>query len=208
MAKLPPLVYQFRVSLLEIQPEIWRRIQVPSNYNFWDLHVAIQDAMGWLDYHLHSFTLKKFHGNKMLEIGIHGDEFEEIKAIPSWKADIDFFLINPGQKMTYLYDFGDHWNHEVLFEGILMKDPALKYPICLGGERSCPPEDCGSIDGYYEILETLKKPGTQKYKEIASWLEGHAKNYWPYEPETFHPENVKFDNPKKRFKIAFSKENC
>lgn len=56
-----PLIYQFKITLKEITPSIWRRIQVPSQCSFWDLHVALQDAMGWFDCHLHIFYLPKLH---------------------------------------------------------------------------------------------------------------------------------------------------
>jgi hypothetical protein len=64
------LIYQFKVALQEIEPPIWRKLQVPAQYSFWDLHVALQDAMGWLDYHLHVFRLHRPHQRKMIEIGI------------------------------------------------------------------------------------------------------------------------------------------
>ncbi len=74
-------IYQFKISLKEITPLIWRRIQVPTNYNFWDLHVAIQDSMGWLDYHLHQFSIKRPHAHKITEIGIPDEEefFDDIE---------------------------------------------------------------------------------------------------------------------------------
>ncbi|MFZ2961067.1 MAG: plasmid pRiA4b ORF-3 family protein [Candidatus Ozemobacteraceae bacterium] len=206
MAKNSDVVYQFKISLQEIEPVIWRRIQVPSKYSFWDLHVAIQDAMGWLDYHLHAFRYKRPHGRVMEEIGIPDDDFDDIKVTPGWTVKIaDFFKV-PGQTIIYAYDFGDGWMHEILLEGILLADPKMIYPACLAGAGACPPEDCGSIPGYYELLETLKKRKGSEFEEMKTWLKGHAKNYWPYDPANFSPDEVKFDDPKKRFKIAFGKQ--
>ena len=82
------LVYQFKISLYEIEPLIWRRIQVPANYNFWDLHVAIQDAMGWLDYHLHAFRIRQKHKKKSIEIGIPVDDWDGDPVIPGWEIPI------------------------------------------------------------------------------------------------------------------------
>ena len=79
----------------------------------------------------------------------------------------------------------------------------MKYPSCIAGERACPPEDCGGTPGYERLLKVLRSPGTEEYKEMASWLKGHAKNYFPYKPERFDPKEVEFSNPAKRLRIAF-----
>lgn len=198
------IVYQFKIRLAEIEPTIWRRIQVPAKYSFWDLHVAIQDAMGWLDYHLHAFRLRPKHKRRPIEIGIPGDEWEGEEVVPGWEVPITDYFTEPGQVMEYEYDFGDSWHHEVLLEAILLKEKDATYPRCLGGERACPPEDCGSVSGYYTLLEILHNSTHPEYEENIAWLEGHAKNYWPYDPERFDPEEVHFDNPNQRWRMAFS----
>ncbi len=200
------VVYQFKVTLNEIEPPIWRRIQVPTKYNFWDLHVAIQDAMGWLDYHLHAFRFHKKHKHKVTEIGIPGDEFDDQVVLPGWEIPISDHFTEPGKAALYEYDFGDGWEHEVLLEGVLLKEQGAKYPRCIAGERACPPEDCGSVPGYYNLLEIIKDPGHGEYEQTIGWLKGHAKKYYPYDPEEFHPEKVRFDNPKRRWRIAFSED--
>lgn len=198
------LVYQFRITLMGIEPSIWRRIQVPAKYSFWDLHVAIQDAMGWLDYHLHAFRARQRSKGRSMEIGIPGDEGEGEIVIPGWEVSITDSFTEPGQTMVYEYDFGDGWNHEILLEAILLKEKGIAYPRCVGGERACPPEDCGSIPGYYRLLESLRDPTHPEYEDHIAWLKGHAKNYHPYDSERFDPEEVHFDNPKQRWRIAFS----
>jgi Plasmid pRiA4b ORF-3-like protein len=72
----PNLIYQFKITLEDISPAIWRRILVPARYTFWDFHVAIQDSMGWLDYHLHAFELKAPGSGKRVEVGIPDEEFD------------------------------------------------------------------------------------------------------------------------------------
>ncbi|MBS3780649.1 MAG: plasmid pRiA4b ORF-3 family protein [Desulfovermiculus sp.] len=104
------------------------------------------------------------------------------------------------------YDFGDSWRHDVLFEGLLVKEKGARYPKCLGGERACPPEDCGGVSGYYELLDILKDPKHEEYEEMISWLKGHFKNYHPYDPEVFKPEKVRFSNPTTRWKKAFQRD--
>ena len=196
------LIYQFRVELLEIEPSIWRRIQVPADYSFWDLHVAIQDSMGWLDYHLHEFRIKKPRGRKLIEIGLPDTETDR-SVLPGWEVPISAYFTEPGVLAAYDYDFGDGWRHEVLLEGILLKDTSVKYPVCVAGERACPPEDCGGVSGYEGLLKVLAAPGTAKYKDMATWLKNHAKNYFPYRPDHFNPNGVKFWNPSKRLRMAF-----
>lgn len=111
-----PNILQFRIELLEIAPPVWRRIQVPGDYSFWDLHVAIQDAMGWTDHHLHAFELddpKKGH----CEIGIPDDE-ALVPVIAGWKRKLTRHFKTPGDVVIYDYDFGDDWRHAVLLEAI------------------------------------------------------------------------------------------
>ena len=104
---LKDLVYQFHIKLVGIERTVWRRIQVPAKYSFWDLHVAIQDAMGWLDYHLHAFRVHQKYKRRPLEIGIPLDEYDEEVVIPGWEVSISEYFTVPGQSMEYEYDFGD-----------------------------------------------------------------------------------------------------
>ncbi len=202
------LIMQFKISLLDISPTIWRRIQVPLKYSFWDLHVAIQDSMGWLDCHLHKFTFNKRISPDEVEIGIPDDEmFEEMNdriILPGWETKIIEYLIKPGDKSLYEYDFGDCWEHEIILEDILTKEIKAKYPRCIAGERACPPEDCGSVTGYYHLLDVLNDTKHKEYKDIIGWLKGHHKNYHPYNPNNFDPGKVIFDNPSKRLREAFN----
>jgi len=196
------LVYQIKVTLSGITPPVWRRIQVPAKYTFWDLHVAIQDAMGWLDYHLHAFRVQQRNKHSLTEIGIPDGEMEE-KVLPGWKVNVGDHLVEPGALACYDYDFGDGWSHEVLLEGILLKEPGEKYPKCIDGKRACPPEDCGGIDGYGNLLRILRNRRNREYRETIAWLQNHAKNYYPFKPDHFAPQEVRFWDPKKRWKIAF-----
>jgi hypothetical protein len=203
-AKKSHLVYQFKIALNEIEPPIWRRIQVPSEYSFWDLHVALQDAMGWLDCHLHGFFFRQKHKRGMTEIGIPGEEFEGQVVLPGWEIPITAHFAEPGQTMRYEYDFGDGWEHEVLLEGILLKEKGVKYPRCLEGARACPPEDCGGVTGYFNLLDILKDPRHAEHEDTVTWLKGHLKNYYPFDPDGFEAAAVHFDSPRRRWKIAFS----
>ena len=140
-------VYQFKVTLKGLKPALWRRIQVPETYSFWDLHVAVQDAMGWQDSHLHDFRVRNLHTRKKERIGIPDEDFD-LKILPGWECDIrDYFSIE-NSSATYVYDYGDNCEHTVKLEKILPRDEEMKYPRCTDGERACPPENCGGIHGY------------------------------------------------------------
>lgn len=185
-------VMQFKIALLDIKPQIWRRIQVPENYSFWDLHCAIQDAMGWHDSHLHEFTDKKPYSRQRPNVTIGLPEEDE--HLHSKDIMIAPFFSKPKNKMYYLYDFGDSWMHEVVLEEILPRETGKKYPLCLDGKRACPPEDCGGEPGYYRILELMKTPKDEEYKDMIRWLGGK------YDPEDFDPKKVRFTDSQKRLK--------
>lgn len=194
-------VFRLRISLRDIEPPIWRLIDVPESYSFWDLHVAIQDAMGWLDYHFHSFNSRPLKG-PAVSIGIPDDEMDD-GTLPGWEVPISRYLVNPGDALEYEYDFGDGWSHEVELADIHTREKARKYPVCVDGSRACPPEDCGGVPGYHELLEALADPLHPEYEGMVEWLKGHAKNYYPYDPDAFDCTAVQFSNPKERFRIAF-----
>ena len=197
-------IYQFKVVLQDAKPPIWRRIQVPESYNFWDLHCAIQDAMGWSDCHLHSFTVRRDQKQPLsadIHIGIPSeDDFEKI--LPGWDVPVKKYYTKEGQQSLYWYDFGDDWKHTVLLEKVLPRDIGAKYPQCIAGKRACPPDDCGGVWGYEELLETVKSKRGARYKELVEWL-GLEKGE-EFDSETFRPEEVGFDNPVERLKLMMS----
>lgn len=201
MKKKIASVYQFKITLKWVSPPIWRRIQVPGTYSFWDLHVAIQDAFGWLDYHLHNFEVLNPRTGEIEEIGIpseddYGDE--EIEILPGWGLKISGYFSENNKKAAYIYDFGDEWEHDVRLEKILPKDPAIKYPVCLGGKRACPPEDCGGIWGYQDFLEAIMDPVHEQHDETLEWVGGQ------FDPEHFNTKDIRFDNPKERLRFILS----
>lgn len=192
-------VLQIKIELPEILPLIWRRILVPSDYNFWDLHVALQDSMGWLDYHLHHFEIKGKRKRKEEQIGIPDfDRFEDLPEVfPGWEIPVLNYFNDLGVTAKYIYDYGDSWWHSVQLEGYLFKEKKIQYPICVDGGRACPPEDCGGAPGYYNLLETLSDPNTDDYEDMKTWV---GKDW---NPEKFDKSEVKFYNPHKRWEKAF-----
>jgi hypothetical protein len=179
-------VLQFKVSLLNITPPIWRRIQISDLCTFWSLHVAIQDAMGWLDEHLHEFSLESPYNKKEIRMGIpFEDDIEEINPEAGWYFKVAPFL-ERNKSFLYIYDFGDNWRHKVEFEGAYDKVPDIKYPSCIGGERKCPPENVGSISGYERLVKAMNNKKSPDYIRYIRWLGKH------YDPEDFDCKKVKF----------------
>ena len=203
------LIYQFRITLEFTDPAVWRIIQVPGDYSFWDLHVAITDAMGWLDYHLHAFLVPSDSRHDLKMIGIPDDEGWGYgpETLPGWAIPVFEHFILPGDIMQYDYDFGDGWKHTVLLESITLVKSTRYYPKCIDGARACPPEDCGGPGGYNELLDILQDPESEDYLDTKNWLKGHAKKYWPYDPNRFNPKKVRFDDPNERWEIAFGDDD-
>jgi hypothetical protein len=191
-------VYQFKITLKDIKPAVWRRIQVPEIYTFWDLHVAIQDAFGWLDYHLHEFELMNPTEAIIAAIGIPDDTWpSDRQTLPGWKEKIADWLSMENRSSLYTYDFGDNWEHIVKLEKILPRGKGVKYPVCTDGKRACPPEDCGGVWGYRDLLKILKNPDHEEYEDWVHWVGGK------FDPEFFDATKIRFMDPAKRRKAAF-----
>lgn len=184
----PNAVYQFKVTLLDIKPAIWRRILIPD-CTLVDLHEYIQRAFGWENYHLHQFEIGGAHYSQPAP---DGDDFEM-----DFEDETDVLLsklIPKSAKRTrwiYEYDFGDGWRHEVLFERFPAIDPQVKYPLCSEGERACPPEDCGGPWGYAGILAAIADPKHERHDEILQWR-------GPFDPEVFDAKKATKEMTKAR----------
>jgi hypothetical protein len=181
----PARIFQFKITLKNISPLIWRRLQVPEAYSFWELHVALQNAMGWQDYHLHRFEVLSLLSGLKTTIGIPYEGSKWHKSIlPAWQEKIASYFLPDNRGARYLYDYlGDNWDHSITLEQILDREDGTSYPLCLDGMRACPPEDCGGVEGYYRLLESGKK----------------------FEPEQFDSRKIHFDNPDHRLDLAFNK---
>jgi len=201
MKKKQDIIYQFKITLKDIKPLIWRRIQVPKKYTFWDLHVAIQDAMGWYDCHLHEFEIVNPLTGKKIIIGIpnEDEDFANYKTLPGWKQKINDYFFKENQSANYIYDLGDYWEHKITLEKKLLKENNITYPRCIKGKRACPPEDCGGSYGYENFSEIIRNPDDEQHEEMLEWLGGE------FDPEHFDPREVAFDDPAERFRIAFGR---
>lgn len=198
MANISDQIYQFKITLKHIKPPIWRRIQVPATYTFWDLHVAIQDSMGWTDTHLHHFEILNPATGMKEEIGLPDEDAIEDSILAGWKKNISHYFSSDNDKAEYVYDYGDNWEHEIKLEKILPALDDIQYPICVAGKRECPPEDCGGPWGYEEFLEAIMDPKHERHEELLAWVGGE------FDPEYFNKEEVDFDDPKHRLEFMLN----
>ena len=155
-------VLQLKVSLAGASdPPVWRRLLVPASTRLDRLHDVIQAAMGWEDYHLHAFTAGDVdYGPADSELGHRNER----------RTALGDVIGERGDRMRYIYDFGDHWQHDVVVEKVLAAQPGSRYPICLTGKGRCPPEDCGGLWGYAELRETLADPTHEDHADMLEWL--------------------------------------
>lgn len=166
-------ILQLTVILNKTEPLIWRRVLVPATVTFFDLHHIFQIAMGWTNSHLFEFQLGD------ATIGYRDEQLEGFEnVIDANKVRLAKVLKEEGMTFSYLYDFGDYWRHTITVEDILTASPRMTYPVCLHGQLRCPPEDCGSISGFYDLLAILKDKRHPEYKESKAWV---GKDYDPDE---------------------------
>ena len=157
-------IHQLKVTLREVKPTVWRRIAVPSNYLLGDLAVSLLGAMGWFNSHLHVFRVGR------ASYGMVDEELDDLGFRDEDEILVNEALPKVGSKLRFEYDFGDGWEHDVVVEEIGPRRPKTTYPLCLGGARACPPEDCGGVPGYAEILDLLADPTRPDPEDIRGWL--------------------------------------
>jgi hypothetical protein len=172
-------VYQLKVSLRDIQPPIWRRIQVWDNTKLPRLHRIIQLLFNWEDYHLHDFVA----GRRVYSVPDADDAFNERKVMDEQAVPINRLAQRVGDTFDYLYDFGDDWRHEILLEAILLAEPGAFYPRCIAGARNGPPEDAGGTGGYANYLEALADLNHDEHENMLAWR-------GPFDSEAFSVDSV------------------
>jgi Plasmid pRiA4b ORF-3-like protein len=164
---VPSEILQIKVTLLGTSPPIWRRLLVPADLTLAKLHQILQVAVGWHDSHLHGFSV----GPRHFRIPDPDDELDGLPPAEGERtARLSRVLDVVGSKAIYIYDFGDSWEHSVVLEKRRPADPNLTYPICTDGQLACPPEDCGGVPGFYNLVEALADPTHEEHKEMLRWL--------------------------------------
>lgn len=173
--------YVLKVTLDDIKPPIWRSVQVPGTYTLGDLHEVLQILMGWENYHLHSFF-------------VGGIEYQDVETVEDNADAKDEDLVTletllPGRefKFRYVYDFGDDWVHTITVDSVIptdqLRDNEQNRVICLKGKRAAPPEDCGSVPGYYQLIDALDDPTDPENRELLEWADG-------FDPDRFDIDSV------------------
>ncbi|WP_019876704.1 plasmid pRiA4b ORF-3 family protein [Sporichthya polymorpha] len=165
-------VVRMTVQLRDVDPPVWRRIEVPAAATLAELHTVLQAAMGWTDSHLHDFHVDGARyavPEPDWDVGEVGDEA---------RVHLQQFA-RPGTQLEYLYDFGDSWEHVLTVESVHPAEPGVPYPRCLDGARACPPEDVGGSPGYENFLEALRDPEHEEHEFYTDW--GGS-----FDPHSFH----------------------
>lgn len=163
-------VFQFKVTLRDIEPPVWRRIQVWEDIKLPQLHRVLQLLFTWEDCHLHDFVV----GQRRYSV----PDPDDVKVTDEKLVPLNRIVDHVGDTFEYAYDFGDGWQHEILLEAILLADAGAFYPRCIAGARNGPPEDAGGAGGYAGYLEALADPKHEEHKNMLAWR-------GPFDPEAF-----------------------
>jgi hypothetical protein len=169
--RIPVSIYELRIELRDVKPAIWRGLLVPGPIRLDMLHRVIQIALGWTDSHLHRFTVA---GTRY---GMPDDDFPDTApTIDEKHMTLAGCVGSSVKRFSYMYDFGDDWEHDVTVESILEAEPSLHYPVCVDGANACPPEDVGGPSGYVEFLEAISDPRHPEHRAMLDW---HAGSFDP-----------------------------
>jgi hypothetical protein len=180
-SKAPAQVYQLKITLRHIKPPVWRRVQV-NDCTLATLHDIIQTCMGWDDDHLHEFSIGHEHYGDPEQW--HDDFGDDMEVGNEGKITLSQLVGRRVKKLTYVYDMGDNWEHEIQIEKVLPAEAGVRYPRCIAGKRACPPEDCGGAWGYGDLLGAIENPRQERHAELLDWIGGE------FDPEAFDIEAV------------------
>ena len=171
-------IYQLRIELLDLEPTIWRQVLVPASIKLHKFHVVLLWTMGWAGGHLHEFVIGHDH------YGIPDPDYDTPPLIQREDRVTLGAALGARKAFTYLYDYGDGWEHRVTVEKILPPDPGLKSPRCLDGANACPPEDVGGPPGYIEFLEAINDPAHDEHDSMIEWSGGS------FDPTAFRLDDI------------------
>ena len=153
------------MELAYTKPPIWRRIRVPSDIRLDKLHHVIQIVMGWEDCHLHQFILKDRY---FMSPNPYGGMDDSPNVEDEGNVTLGELLTRKGGKLMYEYDFGDSWQLVLTLEE---SDDAAgaKGVQLLDGKLAGPPEDCGGIPGFYNLLDALADQKHPEHRDLKEW---------------------------------------
>ena len=156
--------YLMRITLQDVQPEIWRRFMVPGSITLDRLHDVLQVVMGWDDYHVHQFTIGR---TCFME---HLDPDDPGRPLDEAGYRLQDLVRRKGRRFSYIYDFGDYWEHELTLEHSRFEPRGIHYPVwCLEGEGASPPEDVGGPEGFSEFSRVMADPRHPDHEQFRVW---------------------------------------
>lgn len=172
------IAYRLKITLDHSEPAICRTVLV-ADCTLDVLHQIIQIAMGWENAHLHQFQHGKDRfSDPRFDLDAGPNDYDETSV------RISDLAAQGCKKFRYGYDFGDDWWHTIKIEKKLTPKPTDTFPICVDGAGACPPEDCGGIWGYYDLLQAIKDPNHERHEEIIDWIGGE------FDPDRFDIEET------------------
>jgi hypothetical protein len=175
-----------RVDLDGIRPPIWRRLELAGDLTLAELHEVLQTAMGWTDSHLHHFLAGSKRDFTVLPFLTDFDVEEGDEGVHERDVRIDQVLVDVGDRLHYEYDFGDGWEHTIKLEKVDVYDAEAPRARVLTGRRACPPEDCGGVGGYEDLLDAraVGRDADERQRELLAWLGDD------WDPEEFSAEET------------------
>ena len=180
MANPPKQIVQLRIELRGIEPKIWRRVQVPSDFTLRRVHDVIQATFVWLDLHVHEFNVVgRRYGMPEVESDdwggppLHSSSNIKLSQVLEW--GINRFL--------YVYDFGDDWIHDISVEKLADPDEETEYPILVAGDGRAPPENVGGPPGFYAFIEAMLDQSHPDHENAVEW----------YGYELFDPRDIELE---------------
>ncbi len=187
------MAYQLKITLMHSSdPVVWRRVRFDSDSDFDDLHAAIQGAFGWEMAHLWEFTPTLGRSNVAIIMPELENDYlvmEDREVMEADMVDLNEYFQEPGDKMYYLYDFGDSWMHEIVLEGILPDEEHMfETPQVVEGKGACPPEDCGGVGGYDWLKKVLADPNHEEHEHYREWMD--LENGEAFDPNEFDLEET------------------
>jgi len=169
-----------RVELQNIEPLIWRRVAVRTAMNLTEVHGVVQAAMGWLNSHMWELHVNgRKYAMNLPDEPDWNERFENAEAV-----SLATLLASGERQMEYIYDIGDYWEHFIIVERTTAPLPDVSYPQFLGGERRCPPEDCGGPFGYNEFLRKIASKQSKTRKAALNWYGGQ------YDPDDIDEKKI------------------
>ena len=158
-------VARLRIELREIEPRLWRRVDVPLSSTLLALHDIIQIAVGWTDSHLFEFVI----GDRVYGEPLPEDDFWDRHVYKAAGIRLKTLIERGVERFLYVYDFGDDWRHDICIESVGDGEADVDYPAFVDGERRCPPEDVGGVPGFMDFPEAALDPLHVEHNEVVTW---------------------------------------